>query len=129
MKYKAYPKQAIIAAMRRRMRLSGAPAKFVPTKAPSILDFSKWPQWWEAGAKELEKTAPGQLITAPVRIPAAVVSSTKKTVEAVPTAVRGVSYALPFIAIAAVLIGGGYYADKAGLFDKLKSRALIKRVD
>lgn len=129
--YREYPKQAIIAAMRRRrggFRLSGAPAPasgaFVPSKGPSIFDISKWPQWWEAGAKELEKTAPGKIVTAPIRIPAAVVESTEKTVKEVPGTVRTVSRSIPIIAVAAVLIGGGYIAYKTGVFEKIKQKGV-----
>lgn len=104
MQYKAYPKQALIAAMRRRQLLSGD----IPVKGPSIFDFSKWPQWWEAGAKELEKTSPGKLITAPVRLPEAIVSSTTKTIKETPGILKTVSYSVPLVAVAAGIVGISY---------------------
>jgi hypothetical protein len=97
--YQAYPKQAIKRAMRRR-ELAGS--------VPSLFNVSKWPQWWETGAKELEKTTPGKIITAPIRLPEAVITATKKTVEQVPGVVKSASNALPIIAVGCVLLGAGY---------------------
>jgi hypothetical protein len=116
MSLKPYNKQAIIAIMKRRELLSGA-----ATKGPSILDISKWPQWWEAGAKELEKTSPGRIITAPVRLPEAILTSSTKTVQEVPKAVNMVSRSIPIILIVAGIGGAGYVAYKTGLFKKLKN--------
>jgi hypothetical protein len=118
---KPYNKQAIIAAMRRRELLLGA-----ATKAPSFWDVSKWPQWWEAGAKEIEKSAPGRIITAPIRLPEAVVTSTKKTVEEVPRVVKSVSMVVPFVALAAAVLGSAYivYRFKE---DKKEKKLLISR--
>lgn len=65
-------------------------------------------EMWEAGAKELEKTAPGKIITAPIRLPAAVLTSTEQTVKEVPNIAKGVSRALPILIVSATLIGGGY---------------------
>jgi hypothetical protein len=39
---------------------------------------------WEEGAKELEKTGIGKVITAPVRLPEAVFTATKETVAQAP---------------------------------------------
>jgi len=113
---KPYNKQAIIAVMKRRELLGAT------TKGPSILDVSKWPQWWESGAKELEKTAPGRIITAPVRLPEAVLTSTTKTVQEVPSVVRSVSNVVPFVALAAGGLGIAYIVysmKKAGAFKKI----------
>jgi hypothetical protein len=98
MSYKAYPKRQIIAAMRRREMLSGS----------SILDVTKWPQWWDMGAKELEKTTPGKIITAPIRLPETIITATKKTVEQVPGVVKSASNTLPIIAVACILAASGY---------------------
>lgn len=98
MRYRAYNKRALCAAM----------AGYTPVKGPSILEFSKWPQWWEAGAKELEKTSPGRLITAPVRLPEAVVTASTKTVKEVPGVVRSAGVALPVLGVAAALVGASY---------------------
>jgi hypothetical protein len=114
---KPYNKQAIIAVMNRRDELLGA-----ATKKPSIFDVTKWPQWWETGAKELEKTAPGRIITAPVRLPEAVLTSTTKTVQEVPGVVRSVSNVVPFVALAAGGLGIAYIVysmKKAGAFKKM----------
>jgi hypothetical protein len=81
-------------------------------KAPSFWDVSKWPEWWEKGAKELEKTSPGKLITAPIRLPEAILTATTKTVQEVPGTVRKVANTLPILAISAAVIGGGYLAYK-----------------
>jgi hypothetical protein len=114
MALKPYNKQAIIAVMKRRELLTGE-----ATKAPSILDVTKWPQWWEEGAKELEKTSPGRLITAPVRLPEAVITSTTKTVKEIPGTVHNISRAIPFLIILAGVGGAGYFAYKTGLLKKL----------
>src|SRR4030043_678170 len=114
MALKPYNKKAIIAVMKRRELLTGE-----ATKAPSILDFSKWPQWWESGARELEKTSPGRLITAPVRLPEALVTSTTKTVQEVPSVIKTVTNTLPIILIIAGIGGAGYFAYKAGMFKKI----------
>jgi hypothetical protein len=114
---KPYNKQAIIAVMKNRDELLGA-----ATKKPSIFEFSKWPQWWESGAKELEKTAPGRIVTAPVRLPEAVLTSTTKTVQEVPSIVRSVSNVVPFVALAAGGLGIAYVVysmKKAGAFKKI----------
>ena len=115
-KYKAYNKRAIEAVMSARSCLSGgkvktAPAVIVPQK-PSFWQLEKWPEWWETGAKELEKTAPGRIVTAPVRLPETVITSTRKTVEEVPGVVRTVSRSVPLLAIAGIIIGGGYLVYK-----------------
>jgi hypothetical protein len=142
MKYKPYNKQALIAVMQRQKMLGDdfnvtttppAPASGIdwssvitstPTSevaapaasAPSFWDVSKWPSMWESGAQELEKTAPGRLITAPIRLPEAVLTATSKTVQEVPNVVKTVERTLPIIAIAAVVIVGGiaYYKFSKG---------------
>lgn len=110
MKYKAFNKRAIEAVMKRRASMLGAeqvtPGGFTPTKQPAWWDVTKWGSWWETGAKELEKTAPGKLITAPIRIPEAVISATKKTVEEIPGIVGNVKKVIPIIAVGAVVVGG-----------------------
>lgn len=116
MSLKPYNKQAIIAIMKRRELLSGA-----ATKGPNIFDVTKWPQWWEAGAKELEKTSPGRLITAPIRLPEAILTSSTKTVQEVPKVVNVVSRSIPLILVVAGVGGAGYLAYKTGLFKKLKN--------
>jgi hypothetical protein len=114
MRYKAFNKKAIDAVMRHRDKLLGAePAKtFTPEKKAAWWDITKWPQWWETGAKELEKTAPGRIITAPIRLPEAVISASKKTVEQIPGIVGNVGKVIPIIAVGAVLIGGGILWSK-----------------
>jgi hypothetical protein len=106
--YKAYPKQAIVAVMNRRLRGDDQAATPAPTSTPSLLDFTKWPQYWEQGAKELEKTGVGKVITAPIRLPESLVTSTEQTVAAVPGIVANVSKVIPILAVGAVLIGGGF---------------------
>lgn len=68
-------------------------------------DILKPFQWWESGAKELEKTSLGKVLTAPVRLPEAVLTSTKKTVEQVPETVKSITKAIPILAVSAALIG------------------------
>lgn len=125
-KYRAYPKQAIIAVMRGRRDLLGAAAQAKPQgtvttfKKPSFWDVSKWPEYWTKGAEELEKTAPGRLITAPIRIPEAVVTSTKKTVEQIPETLKTVTKAIPIIAVSAVVLGAAFLLYK---FSKGKASA------
>jgi hypothetical protein len=115
-KYMAYPKSAVLSYLR-----GDAVAPFVPTKAPSLLDFPKWFDWWEAGAKQVEKTAPGKILTAPIRLPEAIVTSTKATIEEVPGAVKTITSAVPIMAIAAVVLGTGYLVYK---FKKQKKEFL-----
>lgn len=103
--------------MKRREGLHG---NGTPAKAPAWWDITKWPQWWETGAKELEKTAPGKVITAPIRLPEAVISATKKTVEQVPGIVGNVKKVIPILAVGAVVIGGVIMFDK---FSKSKKGA------
>lgn len=108
--YKAYNKRAVEAAMRHLERLhgNGSPVTlgFTPAKQPAWWDVTKWGKWWETGAQEVEKSAPGKLITAPIRIPEAVISATKKTVEEIPGIVSNVKKVIPILAVGAVLIGG-----------------------
>lgn len=118
MRYKAYNKQKLCALMAAK-RFGGDKNK---SSNVSFWDFSKWPQWWEEGAKSLEKTSPGQIVTAPVRLPAALLTSTTQTVKEVPGTVKRASYALPFLAVAAALIGGGYLAYQTGIFKKQKKQ-------
>jgi len=115
MNYRPYNKQALIAVMKYRnaQRFLGA------EKKPSILDISKWPQWWESGAQELEKSAPGRVLTAPIRLPEAVLTSATKTVQQVPGIVRTVTKSIPLILVAAVVLGGGYLALKYSKGKKL----------
>lgn len=109
-RYKIYPKQRVMAVLRGDERIG---------KGKSVF------QLWEEGAKELEKTAPGKLITAPIRLPAAVVTSTEKTVEQVPGVVKNVSRTLPFLIITAGILGGGFlfyqYKTKMGMFKNAPS--------
>jgi hypothetical protein len=105
--YKAFNKRAIEAVMRsRRLHGDGSAQSFTPAKAPAWWDVTKWPQWWETGAKELEKTGIGKVVTAPIRVPEAVFSATKKTVEQIPGIIGNVKKVIPIIAVGAVLIGG-----------------------
>jgi hypothetical protein len=46
-------------------------------------DFSKIGQYWDAGAKDLEKTAIGKIVTSPVRIIEAATGSTTKALTSV----------------------------------------------
>jgi hypothetical protein len=110
MRYKAYPKQAIIS----RMRLSGSPVSnsSSASQGPSFWDITQWPQRWEEGAQELEKTAPGKLITAPIRLPEAVLTSTISTVKEVPQVVKSVTKIIPILAISAGILGAGYIVYK-----------------
>ena len=107
-RYKAYPKRAIVAVMNRRLRGDDQVATTTPISTPSFFDFTKWPQYWETGAKELEKTGVGKVITAPIRLPESLVSATEKTVAAVPGIVSNISKVIPILAVGAVLFGGGF---------------------
>lgn len=78
----------------------------------SLFDVTKWPQYWETGAKELEKTAPGRLITAPIRLPEAVFTSATETVKQVPDVLKTVTKSIPMILLAAVVLGGGFVVYK-----------------
>jgi hypothetical protein len=106
--YKAYNKRAIEAVMKYREGLhgNGTAQSFTPTKQPAWWDVTKWGQWWETGAKEVEKSAPGKLLTAPIRLPAAVISATTKTIEKIPGIVGNVGKVIPIIAVGAVVVGG-----------------------
>jgi hypothetical protein len=101
--YRLYPKQAIIAAMRRRGRIAGD---------SSFWDITQWPKWWSSGAKELDQSAIGKLVTAPIELPEAVLSSTAKTVQEVPGVVRNVSKAIPIIAVTAGILGVAFLVYK-----------------
>jgi hypothetical protein len=111
-KYKSYCKRGALASVVAHNAISGDDKKI------SFWDFSQWPKWWESGAAELEKSAPGKIITAPVRLPAAVLSATQKTVEEVPGVVRNAGAAIPIIAIAAALLGTGFLVYKFKLNKK-----------
>jgi hypothetical protein len=136
---KPYNKQAV-AAVINALNLSGSPAKKSP-KTPgwkpkkTTIDFKKlkkessfwqptqWPAWWEEGAKELEKTTPGKLVTAPVRLTEAALTSTTKTVAEVPGIVKMAKRTIPIVAIAAVLVGGGYLLYR---YKSEKKRSLVQ---
>jgi hypothetical protein len=68
-------------------------------------DIMKPFQWWDTGAKELEKTTLGKAVTAPIRIPEVVVSSGVKTVKEVPVTVKKVSNFVPLLLISAAIVG------------------------
>jgi hypothetical protein len=121
--YKAYNKRAIDAVMKHRGKMLGAEQAggFTPTKQPAWWDVTKWGQWWETGAKEVEKSAPGKLLTAPIRLPGALVSATTKTIEQIPNIVGNVGKVIPIIAVGAVVVGGIILWSK---FSKGKKRAL-----
>jgi hypothetical protein len=120
MQYKAYPKQAIIAAMKKK-ELLGADTS-TSTKKTSFWDITKWPSWWQSGANELEKSDVGKVITAPISVPAAIVSATKDTVSEVPGVVKSVSKTVPVIAGVVTIIGTGYILNRMGAFDKIKKK-------
>jgi hypothetical protein len=67
---------------------------------------------WEEGAKELEKTAPGKLITAPIRLPEAVFTSATETVKQAPKLAK----TLPWVLIILAVGVGGYlvFAGRKG---------------
>jgi LPXTG-motif cell wall-anchored protein len=104
MQYVKVPKKELVAVLRHHA-LSG-------TKAPNFWDVSQWPKWWNSGAADLEKSDIGKIVTAPVRLPAAVFSATKKTVDEVPGLAKTAVTALPIIGIAAALLGAGYLVYK-----------------
>lgn len=105
--------------MQQRARLAG-------DSSPSFWDVSKWPEMWETGAKVLEQSAPGRIITAPIRLPEAALTATTKTVQQVPGIVQTVTKTIPIIAVGAVLLGGGFLyfkflkGKKAASTDSLK---------
>jgi len=103
MKYQAVNKRAYLALMSRRK---------LGADKPNIFDVSQWPKWWESGAASLEKSSPGKLITAPIRLPEAILSATQKTVEQVPGTLKTVVNTLPLLAIAAAIVGSGYLVYK-----------------
>ena len=117
-KYKSYCKRGTMAAIDFHNTISGNEKKV------SFFDISKWPQWWESGASQLEKSAPGRLITAPVRLPEAIISATQKTVGEVPGVVKNAGAAIPIIAVSAVLLGAGFLAVKFKLFDKKENKTV-----
>ena len=90
-------------------------------KKVSFWDFQKWPEWWESGAKSLEKSGPGKVLTAPIRVPEAVIDATTGTLKVVPKAVNRASMAIPIIAVAVGLAGAGFLAVKFDLVNKIKS--------
>ena len=110
MNYKPYNKRALSFAINRRDSLGAETVVSPPAKKSTVSfwDISKWPERWESGAKELEKSSPGKLITAPIRLPEAVLSATMDTVKEVPKVVKSVSNVVPFVALAASLAGIGY---------------------
>lgn len=111
-RYKSYCKKSALASAIAHNAISGNDKKI------SFWDLSQWPKWWESGAADLEKSSPGRIITAPVRLPAAVLSATTKTVEEVPGVVRNAGAAIPIIAIAAALLGTGFLVYKFKLNKK-----------
>jgi hypothetical protein len=118
-KYKSYCKRGTMAAIDYHNTIAGNEIKKV-----SFWDISKWPQWWESGAKQLEKSAPGRLVTAPVRLPEAIISATQKTVSEIPDVVKNAGSAIPIIAITASLLGAGFLAVKFKLFDKVEHKTV-----
>lgn len=110
-RYKSYCKRGALASVVANNEIAG-------NDKISFWDISKWPGWWESGAAELEKSAPGRIITAPVRLPATVLTATQKTVEQVPGVVKNAGRAIPIIAIAAALFGTGYLVYKFKLYKK-----------
>jgi hypothetical protein len=68
-------------------------------------DIMKPFDWWDTGAKELEKTTLGKAVTSPIRIPQAVVSSGVKTVKEVPVTVKKISNIIPLFLISAAIVG------------------------
>jgi hypothetical protein len=81
-------------------------------KPPSFWDVSKWPEWWEKGAADLEKSAPGKIITSPVRIIEAATGATTGILKEAPKVVNRASWTIPIIGIAAAIAGAGYLAYK-----------------
>lgn len=126
MQYKAYPKQAIISVMKGRRDLLGA--VIAPPKAPSFWNVFKWGDWWTKGAEELEKSAPGKLLTAPIRIPEALVTSTKKTVEMIPETLKTVTKAIPIMAVSVAVIGAAFIIYKFTKGKKYASASSEKMV-
>lgn len=96
MEYKAYNKQVLGAVV----------SSFKPSPAPSFWDITQWGRRWESGAADLEKSTPGKIVTAPVRLTEAVLTSAKKTVEQAPDILKTVTKTLPILAVGAVAVGG-----------------------
>jgi hypothetical protein len=69
-----------------------------------------WFQLWKEGAAELEKTAPGKLITAPVQIPAAVVEAARKILEATGKTAETLPGTAKTIPIILIILAGGVAA-------------------
>lgn len=90
-------------------------------KKVSFWNFSKWPEWWESGAKSLEKSGPGKIVTAPIRLPEAVIDATTGTLRVIPKAVDRASLAIPIIAVAVAVAGAGFLIVKFDLVNKIKS--------
>lgn len=69
---------------------------------------------WEQGAQELEKTPVGKVITAPIRLPGAIVSSATETVKSLPSIVKTVPTVLLLVAagVAGYLIFAGRKGTK-----------------
>lgn len=104
MKFVAVPKKYVLAAMRQK-QLQG-------DKAPSFWDVTQWPRRWEEGAKILEKSAPGKIVTAPVRIIEAATGATTGILKEAPKVLNRASWTLPILGVAAVVIGSGYLVYK-----------------
>lgn len=117
-KYKSYCKPSSIAAMNYHNSIAGNKNQL------SFWDISKWPQWWESGAKDLEKSTPGKIITAPIRIPAKIIDVTNKSLDELPPAIHNAGLAIPIIAVSAVLLGAGFLAVKFKLFDKKENKTV-----
>jgi hypothetical protein len=81
----------------------------VPKKKTGF-QLSKIFDYWTTGAKELEKSAPGQLVTAPIRVPAAVVTTARKALEATGKTVETVPGAAKTLPVVFIILAGGVAA-------------------
>lgn len=110
MQYKAYNKRAVAMAAR-RLRGDAGTASPASTNT-SFWQPDKWLSWWSSGAKQLDQTPVGSIITAPIELPAAALTATKQTVQEVPGVVKSTANALPYIAGAIGILGVAFIVYK-----------------
>jgi hypothetical protein len=113
-RYIAVPKRQYLA------RLHGY-ALAADAKQPGFLSWlwqnkADLPAKWQAGATDLDKTAVGKIITAPIELPSKILTATGQTVEQVPGIVGSLKSVVPIAAAVAGIAAIGF------IYFKVKSR-------
>ena len=74
------------------------------------------PNKWQAGANELDKSAIGKIITAPIELPSTILTAMGKTAEAVPGIANSLKSVVPIAAAVAGVAAVGF------IWFKIKAR-------